>query len=368
MKLYEFEAKELLKSVGITVPKSQLVTSSNEKIELPGKIIGKSQVLSGSRGKSGLITPNFKSLFQKKGVEKVLVEEFVESETLYYLSLTYSTKTRTPIILFSSHGGVEIESVKQIYKYEINLNNEKLPNIPEVTPILTKLWSLFKKTDARLIEINPLAKTKTKLIALDAKIILDDDALTRHEELNFEPRSVLGKKPSQREILAKQIDEGDHRGSAGSSYIDLDGDIGVIAAGGGGSVVCMDSLIALGGKPANYTEHSGNPPSEKVEKLTEIVLSKPNLKGLWFVGATANFTDMMETLTGFVNGLRKVKPKFPIVIRRGGPRWEEAKAMLGKVKQAEGFDFHIYGPETPMTSTAKILVSLVKKYKKNNSS
>ena len=170
--------------------------------------------------------------------------------------------------------------------------------------------------------------------------------------------------------MAKEIDKNDHRGSAGSAYIELDGDIAIIAAGGGGSMVNMDALIALGGKPANYTEHSGNPPAEKLEKLTKIVLSKEGLNGCWFVGATANFTDIYETLAGFVDGLRSIKPKpaYPIVVRRGGPRFEEAFEMLKEVGKKEGFDFHIFGPETPMTSTAKIVVDLVNNYKKKKSS
>ena len=113
----------------------------------------------------------------------------------------------------------------------------------------------------------------------------------------------------------------------------------------------MDALIALGGKPANYTEHSGNPPKEKLEKLSKIVLSKKGLSGAWFVGATANFTDIYETITGFVTALSSIKPKplYPIVIRRGGPRYEEAFEMLREVTKKAGFDSHIFASQTPMT-------------------
>ena len=130
-------------------------------------------------------------------------------------------------------------------------------------------------------------------------------------------------------------------------------------------MVNIDALVALGGEPANYTEHAGNPPSEKLEKLTKIALSKKCLAGCWFVGATANFTDIYETLKGFVDGLRSIKPKptYPIVIRRGGPRYQEAFEMLKQVGKKEGYDFHIFGPETPMTSTAKVVTDLVNKYR-----
>ena len=123
----------------------------------------------------------------------------------------------------------------------------------------------------------------------------------------------------------------------------------------------MDALIKEGGAPGNYTEYGGNPPKEKVEKLTKIVLSKPGLHGLWIVGAVANFTDIYETLSGFLKALRKVrpKPKFPIVIRRGGPRDAEAFKMLKKVKD---FDFHLFGQETSITESAEIMVKEAKRY------
>ena len=198
-----------------------------------------------------------------------------------------------------------------------------------------------------------------KVWALDAKVILDDEADFRREE-KFVERNLFGRASTEAEIEARKIDEGDHRGTTGSVYWDLDGDIAVIAAGGGGSVVNMDALIAQGGKPANYTEHSGNPPREKLKRLTKIVLGKPNLKGCWFVGGTANFTDIYETLMGFVEGLKELpeKPKYPIVIRRGGPNDKKAFEELKKIGEEEGFDFHIFGRETPMTSTAKIMVDL----------
>lgn len=113
-----------------------------------------------------------------------------------------------------------------------------------------------------------------------------------------------------------------------------------------------------GGNPANYVEYSGNPPASVVEELTIKVLSRPGLKGCWVVGGTANFTDIYETMLGFVQGLRKIQPKpsYPIVIRRDGPRQKEAFAMLKEVAEKEGYDFHLFGPETPMSESARIMV------------
>lgn len=375
MNLYEFEGLSLFAKAGIPTPKRILIQTEHdlERLEFPTPFIAKAQVLSGKRGKAGLVRkfeqtdPSGLKDLLEKSTQGLLIEEFIEPEEAFYLSITYNTSARAPIILFSRQGGVDIESVKSIEQFEVDLNQafdfEKLDS--KLNEVVNKLWKVFTENDARLAEINPLFKTKQGFVAVDAKVILDDDALFRHEDLGFEPRDVVGKKPTEEELAAAEIDKEDHRGSAGSSYIQLDGDIAIIAAGGGGSLVNMDALIALGGKPANYTEHSGNPPREKIEKLTKVVLGKPGLFGCWLVGATANFTDMYETLGGFVDGLKKIEPRpdYPIVIRRGGPRWEEAKKMLEEVKEKEGFDLHIFGPETPMTATAKTMVELSNAYK-----
>jgi citryl-CoA synthetase large subunit len=400
MRLYEFEGKKLLQQAGVPTPEGFVVSSQSEIGELDLPVVVKAQVLSGGRGKAGLVKP-CKSLEEAKKaakelvgkeiggevIEKVLIESYlVDKSAEYYLSITYDTSTRFPILIVSKEGGVDVEklsedkeAVKSLPIYPIEglqpwqarqiLSQAGFAGIHflSLTKILLGMWKVFTKYDARLVEINPLIETEDEeFYAADAKIVLDDEADFKHPELDFPPRDVLGRKPTESETQAKEIDKNDHRGSAGSTYIELDGNIAVIAAGGGGSLVNMDALIALGGKPANYTEHSGNPPKEKLKKLSKIVLSKKGLHGVWFVGATANFTDIYETLYGFVEALRSIKPKpkYPIVVRRGGPRYEEAFEMLKVVGKKEGFDFHVFGPETPMTSTAKNMVDLAKKFKK----
>jgi len=372
MLLFEFEGKKLFKNCGINVPESQLVGVSDE-IRINAPLVLKAQVLSGKRADSGGIVvvekqqdleTKLQDLFGKtvngEKVERVLVEEMVEVGKEYYLSFSYSTETRGPVMTFGSGGtGAEEKGAKSTAVDPIKgFNGEGLPS--ELVEEGKKLWEVFIKYDCELAEINPLVVDKQgKVWALDAKVILDDEADFRREE-KFVERNLFGRASTEAEIEARKIDEGDHRGTTGSVYWDLDGDIAVIAAGGGGSVVNMDALIAQGGKPANYTEHSGNPPREKLKRLTKIVLGKPNLKGCWFVGGTANFTDIYETLMGFVEGLKELpeKPKYPIVIRRGGPNDKKAFEELKKIGEEEGFDFHIFGRETPMTSTAKIMVDL----------
>lgn len=376
MLLFEFEGKELFKKCGINVPGSQLIDSTDQEITIKTPLLLKAQVLSGKRADSGgivrvdsgqLTVDSLKQLFGKtingEKVERVLVEEAVEIEREYYLSFSYSTETRGSVMTFGEGGSGAEEKGAKTYPVDIitGFNGEGLPS--ELVGEGKKLWEVFTRYDCELAEINPLVVGKDgKVYALDAKMILDDDADFRREE-KFPERNLFGRAPTKAEIEARKIDEGDYRGTAGSVYWDLPGDIAVLAAGGGGSVVNMDALIALGGKPADYTEHSGNPPREKLKKLTKILLSKPNLKGLWIVGGTANFTDIYKTLMGVVDGLREITPKptFPIVIRRGGPNDKKAFEALKEIGKKEGFDFHIFGRETPMTSTAKTMVDLAYK-------
>lgn len=388
MLLYEFEGEQLFKNCGVNVPNSELINKGsiappmaglqNDDIKVKVPAVLKAQVLSGKRAEAGgiirveseeLRVKNLEELFKKtingEKVARVLVMEKVDIHKEYYISFSYSTESRGPVLTFGEGGsGVEEKGTK-IYPVDILAHLEGVKAhlqgvLPEeLVETALKLWEVFIKYDCELAEINPLVIDKQgKVWALDAKVILDDDGDFRRE-VKFPGRNLFGRAPTISEIEARKIDEGDHRGTAGSVYWDLPGDIAVLAAGGGGSVVNMDALVALGGKPANYTEHSGNPPREKLKKLTKIILSKP-VKGLWIVGGTANFTDIYETLMGVVDGLREVNPKpaFPIVIRRGGPRDKEAFEALKEIGEKEGYDFHIFGRETPMTSTAKIMVEL----------
>ncbi len=375
MLLYEFEGKQLFKNCGINIPESQLITSGSPiKSGTTVPVVLKAQVLSGKRKEAGGIIRvdrqqalgnSAKELFAKEvngeKVEKILVEEEIAKEDQeYYLSFSYSTEARGPVMTFGEGGtGAEGKGAKT-YPVDINKGPFEQDLPANLIDTANKLWEVFLKYDCELAEINPLVIAKDGLvIALDSKVILDDDADFRRD-MKFPERNLFGRASTEREIEARKIDQGDHRGTAGSVYWDLDGDIAVLAAGGGGSVVNMDALIALGGKPANYTEHSGNPPREKLKKLTQVLLSKPGLKGLWIVGGTANFTDIYETLMGVVEGLREVKPKptYPIVIRRGGPNDQKAFEELKLIGQKEGFNFHIFGRETPMTATAKTIVDL----------
>lgn len=370
MILFEFEGKDLLKKYGINIPNSQLISSLSEKIEIQTPFVVKAQVLSGKRKDAGGIGDKVEDILGKvinnEKVESVLVEEKVSFEEECYVSISYDTNTRGPVVTYSETGGTGIEERgANIFPIDILSSEVDYPSdlviSDEIKNFISSLFKLFLEEDATLVEVNPLVVSNNKLIALDAKINLDDTAASRHKERNYPPRSAPGHTPTKGEIEAKKIDEDDYRGTAGSTYFDLPGDIAILASGGGASLTAMDALIKEGGHPANFTEYSGNPPKEKVSKLTQIVLNKEGINGLWVVGAIANFTNIYETLSGFLEALRSVnpKPKFPILIRRGGPHDVEAFAML---RDVHDFDLHLYGEEVSISESAKLMVDLAKKY------
>ncbi len=351
MKLLEYQAKKLFKKYGISIPAYQLIMAKNKGvgIQIHFPLILKAQVPSSNRKKSGgIIEVKNKKKFNKASkelfkktidgypVKKILAEEKIIGEKEIYLSFSYSTDSRGPVLSISRKGGTGINSadifpvnitlgITDFYLREICAKSNIQLTISLKNTIL-KLWKLFWEEKMLLAEINPLFQLEDACIAGDAKIILDDNVVNP----SYRPHLYLG------------------------------GDIGILASGGGASLTNLDALMAHGGKPANYVEYSGNPKAEIVEELTKKVLNQKGLKGCWVIGGTANFTDIQETMIGFTNGLRKIKPKptYPIVIRRDGPKCEAAFEMLRQVGEKEGFNFYLYNSKTSMSESGKIMTKL----------
>jgi succinyl-CoA synthetase beta subunit len=382
MKLYEYEGKQLLKEAGIQVPESYIISNIEEIKETTEEVILKAQTMAGSRAKAGFVTTSLeeaKAMFgkQHKGetIKKILVETKLEIKHEYYLSILYNTTTRKPTIIVSKEGGVEIESNPNKIIEEIDLLEEftlerahTIGRKADILPIglfahlLKQCYDLFLNKDMKLLEINPIIETENELIAADAVIILDDDAFFRQQH-PFPQRIGTGREKTERELAANAISNRDHHGIAGKTYIDLDGDIAILSIGGGASITAMDALLSYGGKPANYTEYSGNPTGDKVEALTRLVLDIPKLNGLFIIGAKANFTNVKVTIEASLKVIKELQIKYPIVIRRDGPHADEAKAMVQEARQ-EGFDIEWYGQETPITIAAKRIAEKVEQYKR----
>ncbi len=388
MNLYEFEGKNIFEKYGIKIPRGIVVrrgenfAAAYTNLALADVVV-KAQVLSGKRGKGGGIKfcsnaeevqkaceEIFEMNLRGQYVAAVRIEEKLAIVEEQYLSFTYDTNKRQPVLIYSHDGGMDIEDVpeEKITKQWLDIRSETFES--EI-PFAKELWQVFLKEDTRLVEINPLVKTATgEWIAADAKIAIDDDAFYRHsaEKMRgvqdwgtLEPRTMMGRLPTAREIEAKKIDEGEayYRGTAGK-YIEMDGDIALILNGGGASIANMDAIIAEGLQPANYTEYSGNPPREKVQALAKVVLSKPGIRGLWMCGVVANFTNMKETFLGIIDVLDELKPSYPIVVRRDGPESEEAIKLVEECAQRNNLKLKIFRKEMSMTESAKVLAQALR--------
>jgi len=401
MRLYEFEGKRLLESAGIAVPRGTVVDSSSNVPDTRAKsspTVVKAQVLWGKRSKAGGILSCADAKATAEAVEKqlglkihgevvkrVLVEERLDTARECYIGITY--QDRAPCVIACSEGGVDIEEVRNIHPERVvvepvsivaGLSQEMAADIlaragfgedvPAVTSILLKAYAFFIANDALLVEINPLIKTRGgEWYAADAKIEIDDEAAYR-SKIPLPERLGSGKEPTRLEILARENDLIDSRGAAGRMFYEIEGgSVIIIAAGGGTSMEALDDLYSLGGRPAVFTEHSGNPTGEKVKGLTKIALEYPgDIDAIWVIGGRANFTDIHETLVnGVMAGIRET-PGFdktvPIIVRRAGPRDEEAYQALRKAREEEGYNIFLRGMATSIADSARMVIYQANKH------
>ncbi|MBN1394925.1 MAG: acetate--CoA ligase family protein [Pirellulales bacterium] len=405
MKLYEFEGKSLLQRAGIPIPPGKVVASAVEANGLTGQyggVMAKAQVLWGRRGKANAVlaceseeqlAETVAALLGRKlfgeSIARVLVEQKLDVAEEIYLAVTYVGASPTMIV--SNQGGMDVEAAAQESQEGVwtepvdvirGLQTEQASSLsrragldahcPPPTDLMVKLARLFLDCDATLAEINPLVRTRSgEWVAADAKVEIDEDALFRQSGLNLPERLGSGRTPTRLEQLALDNDRSDTRGAAGRMFYELDGDIIVLASGGGTSVEALDDLCILGGKPAVFTEYSGNPTPEKVKGLTKIALMHPGpIHAIWVIGGRANFTDIYETLIGGIMGGIRETPDFdktiPILIRRAGPRDEEAFAQLNKIQSEEGYRLFLRGMATSVADSARMVMHQAKKHREQS--
>lgn len=374
MKLFEYEAKELLESYGLSTPGKE-----GEELVVKAQVLAKNRkehggikFASGQEEAEQLEQEMEDTEVNGHEVQEVLVEEKTDIEKEYYVAVLYDTDVRSPVLLFSQEGGSGVED-REVEKlvledYEQWRIREFLKDqgvssgeLVKLGIALHRICKCFFEEDARMVEVNPLVKNEDGYFVLDAMIDLEDDASYRHDR-DYEERSAFGRDKTEREKRAEKIDEEDHQGIAGK-YTELDGDIAMMLAGGGASLTNMDALIAYGGEPANYTEYGGNPPTHKVYKLTKVILSRDDLNGCWHVGGTANNTDIYRTMKGFCQALEEIEPDYPIVIRRDGPNADEAFELLRETRDKLDLNMKLFRNDTPMTQTAEVLMDMVEDYK-----
>jgi len=376
MKLHEYQSKQLFAKYGIPIPKGRVAATATEARqiaeELGGRVVVKSQVLVGGRGKAGGIrlAKSAKEAeevatqilgMEIKGlpVRKVLVDQAANIDKEIYLGITNDRAARRPVFMASAAGGVEIEEVartnpEKIIKVHIDpllgLRDYQARDIaigidlPKeywklFVDICRGLWRVYVECDATLAEINPLVIVKEKtLLALDGKMLLDDNALFRHPDL-AEMRDV--DEEASAETEARKY---------GLSFIKLDGNIGCMVNGAGLAMTTMDIIKLFGGEPANFLDIGGGAGADKVAAALRIILSDKNVKTIMF-NVFGGITRCDEVAKGILAALKEVKLTIPMVVRLVGTNAEEGLRLLA--------DAHMITAET-LADAAKKSVAAAK--------
>jgi len=350
MNFQEYVAKPLLSAAGITVPKSQLATTPDQAAEAAkniGGVVIKAQVPVGKRGKAGGIqladTPDQARIHSNNIigmeisgliVEKVLVEAKSDIAFEYYAAILNDPTSKSPMLMFSTEGGMDIEKIaentpEKLRKHAIDIRlglqladtikllgglelkgaNDKVANV------LMKLYNAYRDNDAELLEINPLIQTTNgDIVALDCKFVMDDSAIKRHAQLSLQGT------PDNLTPIEKIGEDNTIK------YIELDGNVGVLANGAGLTMTTMDVIRHHGGTPANFCEIGGEAYTKGTIAL-KMVLEKPSVKSLVvnFCGAFARCDVMMD---GLLNAWEELKPRIPVFFSIAGTGDEEAIRML----------------------------------------
>ncbi|MBP9676717.1 MAG: ADP-forming succinate--CoA ligase subunit beta [Anaerolineaceae bacterium] len=353
MKLQEYHAKKLYARYNIPIPKGRIAASASEARqlceELGGKVVIKAQVLAGGRGKAGGIrlvrspeeaeevtTQILSTRIKELPVRKVLVEEAVSIKMEIYLSITNDRASQKPMLIASGAGGVDIEEVAKktpgkIAKMEIDpllgLRDYHIRDIAlnidiprqlwrSFGEVIYSLWKVYTDCDATLVEINPLVITSEgRMVALDAKVDLDENALFRHPDL-----------ADLRDIDGEDWAETQGR-KFGVTFVKLDGDIGCMVNGAGLAMATADVIKHFGGKPANFLDIGGGASSEKVAAALRLILADTNVKAV-LINVFGGITRCDEVANGIKSAYTEDNRKIPIVVRLVGTNDEKARLML----------------------------------------
>jgi succinyl-CoA synthetase beta subunit len=352
MNLHEYQGKELFARFGMPVLPGQVAGTPEEARDiaasLGGTVVIKAQVQAGGRGKAGGVklahSPD--EAFEKardilaltiKGlpVRKVLVAQAADIAKEYYCAIVMDREKKAPLVMLSAEGGVEIEEVARIAPEKIvrfhipltglrpymarNLMRPLFPDFKQAmqaADILLRLYKVYTEGDCSLAEINPLAVTpEGRVIALDAKVILDDNADFRHKDWeNW--RDPAEETPGAR--LARE---------KGLSYVKLDGDIGCIVNGAGLAMATMDLIKHYGGEPANFLDIGGSSNPEKVTAALKIITTESHVRAILF-NIFGGITRCDDVATGIVASLTASPLSVPLVIRLTGTNEDKARQIL----------------------------------------
>jgi succinyl-CoA synthetase beta subunit len=380
MKLHEYQSKDLLARYNVPVPAGD-VTDNPSKArqiaeELGGKVVVKAQVLMGGRGKAGgvklfdsageaakfteeLIGKRLVSKQNPTGmvVEKVLIAEQVDIAEEYYLAVLLDRDVQKLVVMISARGGMDIEEVAEnepdaivrvhvdpawgLCDYELRkaVKGAHIPKVAQAQMVgmIKRLVKAYVDSDAELVEINPCALTpEGKLIAADAKVAIDDNAVFRHAEY-VTTKDASAEDPLEAEAARRGI-----------AYVRLGGDIGIIGNGAGLVMCSLDEVSAAGGKPANFLDVGGGAQADRVKSCVELILMDPNVKGL-LINIFGGITRGDEVAKGILAAFEELNMSIPVVARVEGTAAEEGRALLAGTKLV---------PAETMQEAAKKIVEL----------
>jgi succinyl-CoA synthetase beta subunit len=354
LKLLEYQAKDIFRRYAIPTPRSEIAESpkgAREIAERLGPVAIKAQLPMGGRGKAGgikfaespeeaekiaggLLGGRIKDI----EIKKVLVEEKLDIKDELYLGVTVDRKNRCYVILASSEGGVNVEEVaeetpekfvKQMIDPLLGIRDYHCRSVAKrlgysgremnaLAGFIRKLYRVAFEMDAELTEINPLALTEEGFVAADARLNIDNNALFRHPNIAEIQREGKLSEFSAREQEARTL---------GLTYVELDGDIGVIGNGAGLTMATLDSVTLLGGKPANFLDLGGGASPERIETAVTFVIKDPRVKTV-FVNILGGITKCNDTARGIIETRRLLGSEKPIVVRMMGTNEEEGKRLL----------------------------------------
>ncbi len=385
MKIHEFQAKQILSKCGVRTPRGEVADTPEKALEIAKKIgpkvVVKAQIHAGGRGKGGgvklaqnpeeaqklaaeIIGMNLvthQTGPEGKKVKQVLIEEALDIDRELYLGIVIDRATESPVIMASSEGGVEIEKVAAetpdlIFKeyidpstgflgfqarklgFKLGLSGQTLK---QAVKFFTGLYQAFQSSDASLAEINPLLITKQgDVLALDAKMNFDDNALKRHQDI-AEMRDLSEEEPL--EVEASKYD---------LNYIKLDGNVGCMVNGAGLAMATMDIIMHHGGSPANFLDVGGGVNEEAVKNAFRILVCDQDVKAA-LVNIFGGIVRCDLVANGIVNAARELNLDIPMVVRLEGTNVEQGKKIL----KESGLDFQ---SASSMKEAAEKVVPLAK--------
>jgi len=402
-RLHEYQGKALLKEKKINIPRGGSASSSEEAKtiaeEIDGPVVIKGQAWLTGRAALGAIrfaeTPPEASQaaaailgMKIKGisVDTVLVEEKLDIEREFYAGIIIDDVSKAPMVIFSRIGGSGVEEIahehpealaRAVIDIRTGLLDFQARDLVrqvgihgklqlDLGALLTRLYGVARKYDARSAEINPIALTTDgRLFAADCRITVDDYAVYRHPELGIEIAREFDRPPTPLEKIAWQVEKNDYRGTF--YFIQLeqdfkkgDGVIGFHGAGGGGSMMSMDALLNRGYKLANFVDTSGNPPASKVYRAARIILAQEGIDGYFASGSGVASQEQFHSARGLVKAFMEVPLTIPAVIRLGGNAEERAIAILERAQEKIPASVEGYGKDDTPEFCANRLDSLIK--------